>query len=67
MKVIVVGSKYDGDVWDIVMKKIFVNEVLLFGIVFIFVVIGFEMNVGLVIINWEMNEKYGWGSLVIFL
>lgn len=54
IKVIVVGVKYDGDVWDIINCDVFVVEVFLFGIVLILVVIGLEMNVGFVIINWEI-------------
>ncbi|PEW12328.1 iron-containing alcohol dehydrogenase [Bacillus cereus] len=65
-KAIVAGSKYDGDVWDIVTKKTFANEALPFGTVLTLAATGSEMNAGSVITNWETNEKYGWGSPVTF-
>ncbi|MDZ3956777.1 iron-containing alcohol dehydrogenase [Bacillus thuringiensis] len=65
-KAIAAGSKYDGDVWDIVMKKTFANEALPFGTVLTLAATGSEMNAGSVITNWETNEKYGWGSPVTF-
>lgn len=66
IKVIVVGVEYEGDVWDIINKKVMVIKVLLFGMVLILVVIGFEMNLDFVIMNWEINEKYVWGSVVMY-
>ncbi|MEB9339751.1 iron-containing alcohol dehydrogenase [Bacillus cereus] len=66
MKAIAAGSKYDGDVWDIVTKKTFANEALPFGTVLTLAATGSEMNAGSVITNWETNEKYGWGSPVTF-
>ncbi|MEQ5975560.1 iron-containing alcohol dehydrogenase [Bacillus cereus] len=65
-KAIAAGSKYDGDVWDIVKKKTFANEALPFGTVLTLAATGSEMNAGSVITNWETNEKYGWGSPVTF-
>ncbi|WP_017151354.1 iron-containing alcohol dehydrogenase [Bacillus bingmayongensis] len=65
-KAIAAGSKYDGDVWDIVTKKVFANEALPFGTVLTLAATGSEMNAGSVITNWETNEKYGWGSPVTF-
>ncbi|MGR5993822.1 iron-containing alcohol dehydrogenase [Bacillus cereus] len=65
-KAIATGSKYDGDVWDIVTKKTFANEALPFGTVLTLAATGSEMNAGSVITNWETNEKYGWGSPVTF-
>jgi alcohol dehydrogenase YqhD (iron-dependent ADH family) len=65
-KAIAAGSKYDGDVWDIVTKKTFANEALPFGTVLTLAATGSEMNAGSVITNWETNEKYGWGSPVTF-
>ena len=64
-KAIAAGSKYDGDVWDIVTKT-FANEALPFGTVLTLAATGSEMNAGSVITNWETNEKYGWGSPVTF-
>ena len=65
-KAIAAGSKYDGDVWDIVTKKTFASEALPFGTVLTLAATGSEMNAGSVITNWETNEKYGWGSPVTF-
>ncbi|QWG40359.1 iron-containing alcohol dehydrogenase [Bacillus mycoides] len=65
-KAIAAGSKYDGDVWDIVTKKSFASEALPFGTVLTLAATGSEMNAGSVITNWETNEKYGWGSPVTF-
>ncbi|WP_459499978.1 iron-containing alcohol dehydrogenase [Bacillus sp. C1] len=65
-KAIAAGSKYDGDVWDIVTKKAFASEALPFGTVLTLAATGSEMNAGSVITNWETKEKYGWGSPVTF-
>ncbi|MGG5767184.1 iron-containing alcohol dehydrogenase [Bacillus wiedmannii] len=65
-KAIAAGSKYDGDVWDIVTKKAFASGALPFGTVLTLAATGSEMNAGSVITNWETNEKYGWGSPVTF-
>ncbi|MFD3448842.1 iron-containing alcohol dehydrogenase [Microbacteriaceae bacterium 4G12] len=65
-KAIAAGTKYDGDVWDLVTKKAFATEALPFGTVLTLAATGSEMNAGSVITNWETNEKYGWGSPVVF-
>ena len=65
-KAIAAGSKYDGDVWDLVTKKAIAKEALPFGTVLTLAATGSEMNAGSVITNWETNEKYGWGSPVTF-
>lgn len=65
-KLIAAGSKYDGDPWDLVVKKAFATEALPFGTVLTIAATGSEMNSGSVITNWETNEKYGWGSPVTF-
>lgn len=65
-KAIAAGSKYDGDAWDIVIKKAFAGEALPFGTVLTLAATGSEMNAGSVITNWETNEKYGWGSPAVF-
>lgn len=65
-KAIAAGAKYDGDVWDIVLKKQIATEALPFGTVLTLAATGSEMNAGSVITNWETNEKYGWGSPVTF-
>jgi alcohol dehydrogenase YqhD (iron-dependent ADH family) len=65
-KAISAGAKYDGDVWDIVLRKHIATEALPFGTVLTLAATGSEMNSGSVITNWETNEKYGWGSPVTF-
>ncbi|ETT83040.1 iron-containing alcohol dehydrogenase [Viridibacillus sp. FSL R5-0477] len=65
-KLIAAGAKYDGDAWDLVVKKAFATEALPFGTVLTLAATGSEMNAGSVITNWETNEKYGWGSTVTF-
>ncbi|MCR2822174.1 iron-containing alcohol dehydrogenase [Lederbergia panacisoli] len=61
-KAIAAGAKYDGDAWDVVVKRGSVNDALPFGTVLTLAATGSEMNSGSVITNWETNEKYGWGS-----
>jgi alcohol dehydrogenase YqhD (iron-dependent ADH family) len=65
-KLIAAGAKYDGDAWDLVIKKAFASEALPFGTVLTLAATGSEMNAGSVITNWETNEKYGWGSGATF-
>lgn len=65
-KLIAAGSKYEGDAWDLVVKKAFAHEALPFGTVLTLAATGSEMNSGSVITNWETNEKYGWGSPATF-
>ncbi|MCM3724969.1 iron-containing alcohol dehydrogenase [Neobacillus cucumis] len=65
-KLIAAGAKYEGDPWDIVIKKTAAHEALPFGTVLTLAATGSEMNSGSVITNWETNEKYGWGSAVTF-
>ncbi|SFC30003.1 hypothetical protein SAMN05443252_102624 [Bacillus sp. OV322] len=65
-KAIVAGAKYDGDAWDLVIKKAPVEAALPFGTVLTLAATGSEMNAGSVITNWETKEKYGWGSPLTF-
>ena len=65
-KLIAAGAKYEGDPWDIVIRKTEAREALPFGTVLTLAATGSEMNSGSVITNWETNEKYGWGSAVTF-
>ncbi|MGD6940410.1 iron-containing alcohol dehydrogenase [Cytobacillus gottheilii] len=65
-KLIAAGAKYDGDAWDLVIKKAFAQDALPFGTVLTLAATGSEMNAGSVITNWETNEKYGWGSPAVF-
>lgn len=65
-KLIAAGAKYDGDPWELVIKKASAKEALPFGTVLTLAATGSEMNSGSVITNWETNEKYGWGSPLTF-
>ncbi|MEN0650339.1 iron-containing alcohol dehydrogenase [Caldifermentibacillus hisashii] len=65
-KAIAAGSKYDGDAWDLVIKKAPVSDALPFGTILTLAATGSEMNSGSVITNWETKEKYGWGSPFVF-
>ncbi|MDP4163898.1 MAG: iron-containing alcohol dehydrogenase [Bacillota bacterium] len=65
-KLIAAGAKYDGDAWDLVIKKAAATEALPFGTVLTLAATGSEMNSGSVITNWETSEKYGWGSPAVF-
>ncbi|QDP39052.1 iron-containing alcohol dehydrogenase [Radiobacillus deserti] len=61
-KAIAAGAKFDGDFWDVVIKKASVTDSLPFGTILTLAATGSEMNAGSVITNWETNEKHGWGS-----
>lgn len=65
-KLIAAGAKYDGDAWDLVIRKAVPTEALPFGTVLTLAATGSEMNPGSVITNWETKEKYGWGSPVTY-
>jgi len=65
-KAIAAGAKYDGDPWDLVIKKAIPDDALPFGTVLTLAATGSEMNSGSVITNWETNEKYGWGSPLVY-
>ncbi|MCK2018466.1 iron-containing alcohol dehydrogenase [Peribacillus frigoritolerans] len=65
-KAIVAGAKYEGDPWDLVIKKSPVEKALPFGTVLTLAATGSEANSGSVITNWETKEKYGWGSPLVF-
>lgn len=65
-KAIAAGAKYDGDPWDIVIKKTAVKDALPIGVVLTLAATGSEMNGSSVITNWETNEKYGWGSPYVY-
>ena len=65
-KAIAAGAKYDGDVWDLITLKAQPQEALPFGTILTLAATGSEMNSGSVITNWETQEKYGWGSPLVF-
>ncbi|GAA0311978.1 hypothetical protein GGQ92_001945 [Gracilibacillus halotolerans] len=61
-KAIAAGAQSEADIWDIVTKKVHIDEALPFGTVLTLAATGSEMNSGSVITNWETKEKHGWGS-----
>jgi len=65
-KLIAAGAKYDGDAWDFVSRKATPKDALPFGTVLTLAATGSEMNSGSVITNEETQEKYGWGTPLIF-
>ncbi|WP_243355639.1 iron-containing alcohol dehydrogenase [Bacillus litorisediminis] len=65
-KAIAAGAMYDGDPWDLVIRKAIPEKALPFGTVLTLAATGSEMNSGSVITNWETHEKYGWGSPLTF-
>lgn len=65
-KAIAAGSHYDGDVWDIVTKKVIPASAVAIGTVLTLAATGSEMNGGAVITNWEENDKRSFGSIHTF-
>jgi len=65
-KLIVAGAKYDGDAWDIVKRKVFVEQAIPLGTVLTLAATGSEMNAGSVITNAATEEKLSWGSPAAF-
>lgn len=65
-KAIAAGAKYDGDPWEFITHKGRVTAALPFGTVLTLAATGSEMNEGSVITNWDTQEKYGWGSALVF-
>jgi len=56
-KTIAAGVKYDGDPWDLFVKRIPIKEALPIGTVLTIAATGSEMNDTAVITNWEQQEK----------
>ena len=65
-KAIAIGAKTDIDVWDIIMKKESASDALPLGTILTLAATGSEMNAGSVITNWEIKEKHGWGSPLVY-
>ncbi|MEB1807222.1 MAG: iron-containing alcohol dehydrogenase [Bacillaceae bacterium] len=61
-KAIVVGAKFDGDIWDVITRKARPTGGLPLGTVLTLAATGSEMNANSVITNWELNQKVGWAS-----
>lgn len=65
-KGIAMGAKFDGDVWDIYLKKAKPTDALPLGTILTLAATGSEMNAGGVITNWETKEKIGASSPYTF-
>ncbi|MFC7373233.1 iron-containing alcohol dehydrogenase [Fictibacillus iocasae] len=65
-KAISAGVPFEGDVWDLILKKEEPKQAVPFGTILTLAATGSEMNAGSVITNWETQEKYGWGSPLVF-
>ncbi|KAB7706938.1 iron-containing alcohol dehydrogenase [Bacillus aerolatus] len=65
-KAIAAGAKYNGDVWDLILRGESIEEALPIGTVLTLAATGSEMNAGLVITNEETNEKISWHSQHLF-
>jgi alcohol dehydrogenase YqhD (iron-dependent ADH family) len=65
-KGIAMGAKFDGDVWDIYLKKAKPTDALPIGTILTLAATGSEMNSGGVITNWETKEKIGASSPYTF-
>jgi len=65
-KLIAAGATFDGDPWDLVTRKAIPETALPFGTVLTLAATGSEMNSGSVITNEDTQEKYGWGSPLVF-
>ena len=65
-KAIAAGAMYDGDPWDIVLKKAAAEKALPIGTVLTIAATGSEMNGSSVITNLETKEKYGWGGPAVY-
>ncbi|BAQ08492.1 NADH-dependent butanol dehydrogenase [Bacillus sp. OxB-1] len=65
-KLIASAAKYDGDAWDLVMRKVLPADALPIGTILTLAATGSEMNAGSVITNEETHEKVGWGGPLNF-
>jgi alcohol dehydrogenase YqhD (iron-dependent ADH family) len=61
-KAVAMGTKFDGDVWDIYLRKAAATDAVPLGTILTLAATGSEMNAGGVITNWETKEKLGGGS-----
>ncbi|MFC5451271.1 iron-containing alcohol dehydrogenase [Paenibacillus aestuarii] len=65
-KAIAAGVHYDGDVWDIITRKVAVTSAVPIGTVLTLAATGSEMNGNSVITNWETNSKRAFGSIHVY-
>lgn len=61
-KAIAVGAKYDGDMWDVVVREATPEGGLPLGTILTMAATGSEMNNGSVITNQDTQEKWAWFS-----
>ncbi|MEN1987692.1 iron-containing alcohol dehydrogenase [Paenibacillus hubeiensis] len=61
-KAIAVGAKYEGDMWDVVVREATPQGGLPLGTVLTMAATGSEMNNGSVITNQDTQEKWAWFS-----
>lgn len=65
-KVIAAAYYYDGNPWDLVIRKAKIEKVLPIGTILTLAATGSEMDAGAVISNMETNQKYGIGHSGMF-
>lgn len=65
-KLIAAAATYEGDAWDFVDQTAKPKVALPFGTILTLAATGSEMNSGSVITNAATEEKYGWGSPLVF-
>lgn len=58
-KAIIMGARYDGDVWDFYTGKAKAQDALPLGTILTLAATGTEMNGNTVVTNWETQRKYG--------
>ncbi|MGC5324835.1 iron-containing alcohol dehydrogenase [Brevibacillus sp. SYSU BS000544] len=65
-KAIAAGVPYEGDVWDLFMRKAQAKAALPLGTILTLSATGSEMNGGSVVTNWEENRKRAFGSIYTY-
>lgn len=65
-KAVAMGTKFEGDVWEIYQRKAVATGALPLGTILTLAATGSEMNSGGVITNWDTKEKLGGGSPFTF-
>ncbi|WP_048600302.1 iron-containing alcohol dehydrogenase [Rubeoparvulum massiliense] len=66
-KAIAVAALHEGDFWqDVIIKHEAPKAALPLGTILTLAATGSEMNSGSVITNWETQEKYGWGTPLVY-
>lgn len=65
-KAIAAGVHYDGDPWDFLIRKASVTSALPLGAVLTLAATGTEMNGNSVITNWDLQQKRGFASPLLY-